>query len=157
MHGEVQFLGVARNQGVEPRGLAIGFGAEDFGSKEIYDYETDRDNPTIVSARNISPYLCEGSDTSVDSRNKPLFPVPPIGIGNKPIDGGHYLFLPEEKSEFLKSEPKAEKWFRRWLGSDEFLNGWERWCLWLGDCPPNELREMPEAVKRVEAVRAASA
>ena len=134
--------------------VIIGFAAEDLGPKELYDYETDKDNPSVVSPKNISPYLCEGSETIIDSRSKPLFPAPPIGIGNKPIDGGNYLFLPEEKIAFLKIEPKAEKWFRRWLGSDEFLNGWERWCLWLGDCPPNELREMPEAVKRVDAVRA---
>jgi hypothetical protein len=44
-------------------------------------------------------------------------------------------------------------WFRRWLGADEFLNGYERWCLWLGDCPPAELRAMPEAMKRVQAVK----
>lgn len=42
---------------------------------------------------------------------------------------------------------------RRWLGSDEFINGYERWCLWLGDCPPDRLRQMPDALKRVEAVR----
>ena len=51
---------------------------------------------------------------------------------------------------FLKREPQAERWFRRWLGADEFLNGYERWCLWLGDCPPDQLRKMPEAMKRVE-------
>jgi hypothetical protein len=79
--------------------------------------------------------------------------VPGIGIGNKPIDGGHYLFTDDEKTEFLRREPQAEKWFRRWLGADEFINGYQRWCLWLGDCPPNELRQMPEAMKRVEAVR----
>lgn len=50
-------------------------------------------------------------------------------------------------------EPRSAKWFRRWLGSDEFINGYERWCLWLGDCPPAELRAMPEAMKRVKAVQ----
>jgi len=79
--------------------------------------------------------------------------VPEIGIGNKPIDGGNYLFTPEEKAKFLSHEPKAAKWFRRWIGADEFINNYERWCLWLGDCPPDELRRMPEAMKRVEAVR----
>lgn len=87
------------------------------------------------------------------NRSKPLCDVPEIGIGNKPIDGGHYLFSAEERDEFIAKEPAAAKWFRRWLGADEFLNGWERWCLWLGDCPPNELRAMPEALKRVTAVQ----
>jgi len=69
------------------------------------------------------------------------------------IRGGHYLFTPEEKAEFLSHEHKAAKWFRRWIGADEFINNYERWCLWLGDCPPDELRRMPEVMKRVEAVR----
>ena len=55
-------------------------------------------------------------------RDHPLCNVPEIGIGNKPIDGGNYLFTTEEKAEFLKKEPKADQWFRRWIGSDEFIN-----------------------------------
>ena len=86
-------------------------------------------------------------------RSTPICNVPEIGIGNKPIDDGNYLFTTEEKEAFLKVEPNAEKYFRRWLGAEEFLNGYERWCLWLGDCPPNELRQMPEAMARVEAVK----
>ncbi|MGF7218824.1 hypothetical protein GGR92_005003 [Spirosoma lacussanchae] len=101
----------------------------------------------------INPYLVEGRNTVVVSRQKPLCQVPQIGIGNKPIDGGHYLFTTDEKQAFIAQEPRSEKWFRRWLGSDEFINGYERWCLWLGDCPPAELRLMPEALKRVQAVK----
>lgn len=88
-------------------------------------------------------------------RRTPICDVPDIGIGNKPIDDGNYLFSTEEKKEFLKLEPGAEKWFRRWLGAEEFLNGFERWCLWLGDCPPAELRSMPYSMKRVQAVKIA--
>jgi hypothetical protein len=54
---------------------------------------------------------------------------------------------------FLEKEPQAAPYFRRWIGSDEFINGWERWCLWLGECPPYVLRQMPEAMKRIQAVR----
>ena len=86
-------------------------------------------------------------------RSRPICEAPEIGIGNKPIDDGNYLFTPQEKAEFVAREPRSAKWFRRWLGADEFINAYERWCLWLGDCPPDELRRMPEAMKRVEAVR----
>jgi len=79
--------------------------------------------------------------------------VPEIGIGNKPIDDGNYLFTPAEKDAFVALEPHAARYFRRWLGADEFINGYERWCLWRGDCSPSELRRMPEAMKRVDAVR----
>jgi len=143
----------------EARGMAavhcviIGFGAFDAEKKTIYEYENIRGEPHAVVVRNINPYLVDAPDVVLVNRQHPICAVPEIGIGNKPIDGGHYLFTPEEKAEFLMHEPKAAKWFRRWIGADEFINGYERWCLWLGDCPPDELRRMPEAMKRVEAVR----
>lgn len=59
----------------------------------------------------------------------------------------------EEKEAFVKKEPASEKWFKLWYGSDEFINRRPRYCLWLGECPPNELRHMPECLKRVEEVR----
>lgn len=87
-------------------------------------------------------------------RDRPLCAGPEIRIGNKPIDDGQYLFTPEERDDFIAREPGAATWFRRWIGADGFLNGYERPCLWLGDCPSAELRTMPEAKQRVEAVRA---
>src|SRR5690606_9921483 len=98
--------------------------------------------------------LVDAPDVLLQTRSQPICKVPAIGIGNKPIDGGHYLFTTDERDAFIAKEPASSKWFRRWLGSAEFINGWERWCLWLGDCPPTELRAMPETMKRVEAVRA---
>ena len=133
--------------------VIIGFGHSNPPNKRIYDYELGQSEPTITLARNISPYLIDGSDTAVTSRFTPLCDVPEIGIGNKPIDDGNYLFTPEGKEAFLASEPESKEYFRRWLGSEEFINGQERWCLWLGDCPAADLRAMPEALKRVEAVR----
>ena len=103
--------------------------------------------------KNINAYLLDADNVFVESRSKPLCDVPEIGIGNKPIDGGNYLFTKEEMEEFLKVEPAAEKWFKTWYGSQEFINRCPRYCLWLGNCPPNELRKMPECLKRVEAVR----
>jgi hypothetical protein len=73
--------------------------------------------------------------------------------GNKPVDGGHLLLSSEEKAELLDKNPLAEKWIRPLLGAEEFLNGKERWCLWLAGISPNELRALPEVLKRVEAVR----
>ena len=103
--------------------------------------------------QNINGYLLDAGNVFVESRSKPLCDVPEIGIGNKPIDGGNYLFTKDEMDEFLKIEPAAGKWFKPWYGSQEFINRCPRYCLWLGDCPPNELRKMPECLKRVEAVR----
>ncbi|MDR1872235.1 MAG: class I SAM-dependent DNA methyltransferase [Deltaproteobacteria bacterium] len=101
----------------------------------------------------FNQYLLDAPAVFIESRQKPICDVPEIGIGNKPIDGGNYLFTTEEKDEFIRQEPEAEKWFKPWMGADEFLNGYTRYCLWLGDCPPNELRKMPEVLKRVSNVR----
>jgi hypothetical protein len=133
--------------------VIIGFALHDAQEKWIFDYETPQSEPHAVKAANINPYLVDGPDVVLTNRERPLCAAPEIGIGNKPIDGGHYLFTVEKKAAFLEGEPRVERWFRRWLGADEFLNGYERWCLWLGNCPPEELRKMPEALRRVEAVR----
>ena len=104
-------------------------------------------------AGNINGYLLDAENIFVESRNKPLCNVPEIGIGSQPIDNGNYLFTKEEMESFLKIEPTAEKWFKPWYGSDEFINHKLRYCLWLGNCPPNELRKMPNCIKRMDAVR----
>lgn len=89
----------------------------------------------------------------MESRNKPICDIPKIGIGNKPIDGGFYLFTEEEKNEFIMKEPQAKQYFKKWVGSKEFINRYFRYCLWLGDCSPKEIKSMPECVKRVESVK----
>ncbi len=133
--------------------VIIGFSQFSRKKKFIYDYETPKSEPRKISAQNINPYLVDGPSVTLPNRSKPICDIPSLGIGNKPIDGGNYLFLPHEKEYFLIKEPHAEKYFRRWVGAQEFLNSNERWCLWLGDCPPNDLRKMPEALKRVDLVK----
>src|SRR5690606_30513461 len=112
--------------------VIVGFSAIDTNKKTIFEYETVTSDPHKLETKNINPYLVDGPDTVIMSRSKPISEIPEIGIGNKPIDGGYYLFTAEEKEEFLKTEPAAAPYFRRWIGSDEFLNGYERWCLWMG-------------------------
>ena len=118
------------------------------GKKFIIDEKGERH-----TAKNINGYLLDAPDIFVESRQKPLCCVPEIGIGNKPIDGGNYLFTEDEKDAFVKKEPRAEKYFKKWLGSDEFINRYNRWCLWLGDANPAELVKIPLVMERVKAVR----
>lgn len=128
--------------------VIIGFSSAPFHKAKVI-YSAER--PLIVE--NINAYLVAADNVFVESRTTPLCDIPKIGIGNKPIDGGFYLFTEEEKNAFIKKEPQAEKWFRPWIGAHEFINRYFRYCLWLGECPPNELRKMPECLKRVQAVR----
>jgi len=133
--------------------VIVGFALHDAPRKAIFEYADIQGEPHAIAARHINAYLVDASNVVVVNHSRPICDVPSIGIGSQPIDDGNYLFTAEEKAAFLSKEPKAANFFHRWLGSVEFLNGYERWCLWLGDCPPHELRQMPEALKRVEAVR----
>lgn len=128
--------------------VIIGFSTAS-SRKEKVLYSGDR----AQVVQNINGYLLDAENVFVESRKKPLCNVPEIGIGNKPIDGGNYLFTKEEMEDFIKKEPQSKPYFKPWYGSHEFINRSPRYCLWLGDCPPNELRKMPECLKRVEAVR----
>ncbi len=127
--------------------IIVGFSYEDKKGKVLFD------NGEVIHASHINAYLIDGPDVFVGSRSKPLCNVPEIGIGNKPIDGGNYLFEHEEMEEFIKLEPKSEPFFRPWYGAVEFIHQKPRYCLWLGDCSPAQLRSMPHCLKRVEAVR----
>ncbi len=134
--------------------VIIGFGLEDRPGKLIYEYEDIKGEPLAVPAANINPYLVDAPDLVLPRRSKPIGSVPEMKTGNKPIDDGNYLFTTAERDAFIAREPASAKWFRRWLGGEEFINAIDRWCLWLGDCSPAELRAMPEAMKRVQAVKA---
>ena len=127
--------------------VIVGFSFDDSSDKKIYDAEK------IIEAKNINAYLVDASDVFVESRQHPLCDVPEIGIGNQPIDGGFYLFKEDRMKEFIAKEPNSEKFFHKWYGADEFINRRPRYCLYLGNCPPEELRKMPECLKRVEAVK----
>lgn len=109
-------------------------------------------NFQVKPVKNINSYLLEASNVFIESRNKPLFDVPKIGIGNKPIDGGFYLFSKDEMNIFIKKEPLSKNYFHRWYGAKEFLRDNPRYCLYLGNCSPVELSKMPECLKRVKAV-----
>ncbi|MFO0881933.1 MAG: DNA methyltransferase [Candidatus Saccharimonadales bacterium] len=134
--------------------VIIGFSWQNHAKvKRIFDYPDLIGDPIELSAKNINAYLIDAPNIFIDSRTKPICDAPLIGIGNKPIDGGNYLFTKEEKLEFLSKEPDASKYFHRWIGSDEFINNKERWCLWLGDANPAELRSLPHVIARIDAVR----
>jgi len=133
--------------------IIVGLSRTPPSPRRLFDYEALGGEPHEMAAANINPYLVDAANVLVLSRSTPICRVPEMKSGNKPIDNGNFLFTPEERLTFLEAEPLAAPHFRRWLGGEEFLNGIERWFLWLGDCPPTVLRGMPEALKRIEAVR----
>jgi len=128
--------------------IIVGFSNAQVVTDKIIFTDTEQ-----IKAKNINPYLVDAATVFVESRNKPACDIPVIGIGNKPIDNGHYLFTEQERNEFIAKEPASAEYFRSWIGSKELINGYRRYCLWLGECTNDDLERMPEALKRVEAVR----
>ena len=133
--------------------VIIGFSYMPTSSRLIFDGET------VTEAENISPYLINAPSVIVDRINKPICDVPELGIGNMPIDDGNYLFTEEEKEAFLKKEPGAAAYIHPWLDSRGFINNKKKYCLYVGNCRPEEIKKMPAVLDRmakVKAFRAAS-
>lgn len=107
----------------------------------------------IEKVNHINPYLTHHQDVYVWSRTTPLYDVPIFGIGSQPIDGGYYIFNETEKDEFLRKEPKADKYFHPWLGAEELLKGKKRFVLWLGDATEEELDALPLCSERMSLVK----
>lgn len=123
------------------------------GPKTLFHYPTVTGEPEISHPKQLNAYLKDAPEVFVWSRSKPLSDVPSMGIGNKPIDGGNYLFTQEEKDQFLRAEPKSDPFFHRWYGSREFIQGIERWVLWVGEASTAELNRLPLVKERIKAVR----
>ncbi len=114
--------------------------------KEKYIFE--KGHKIMVS--NISPYLIEASNLIVLQSLKPISQLPTILTGNSPYDGGHLLLKKDEVSELLQLSPYNQKFIKRIHGSQDFLNGQERWCLWIKDKDLNEALNIDFIKNRIE-------
>ncbi|MBS7809008.1 DNA methyltransferase [Variovorax sp. PCZ-1] len=135
--------------------VVIGFGYEWGGVKTIYEYANIAGEPIAKLAANISPYLTDTPSVLIGKRGAAICAVPPIVFGSKAVDFGHFTFDEAEASQFIAIEPKAKAFIREFIGSEEFLNSSKRFCLWLKDATPADLRAMPAVLKRVQLVKQA--
>ncbi len=106
------------------------------------------------NVKNISPYLVEGGNFVVSPVSSPLYGSLKMIRGNMPYDGGHLLLSSSEKDNLIEREPRAQKWIKKLLGSQEFINSKERYCLWLAGISEQELASIPAIQERVERVKA---
>ncbi len=133
--------------------VIIGFANFDISNKKLYEYENIKAEPHEILVRNINPYLIEGKDIFIERKNEPICQVSKIIYGNKPTDGGNFLFTDEEKKEFLRQEPNAKKFIKPFISAHEYFSGKKRWCLWLKDIKPDELKSLPLTAEKVKKVR----
>jgi hypothetical protein len=133
--------------------VIVGFGLQDLSHKTIYEYEDIKGTPLAVPAKNINPYLVDAPDMVLPRRSKPICAVPEIRFGNQPIDGGNFILTSQEATQLKSDHPEMIPFIRTYIGADEFINGGERFCLWLTGCPPKLLRDIPFLRSRLDAVR----
>jgi hypothetical protein len=133
--------------------VVIGFAAFDTSEKRIFEYPDSEKTPVAQPAPNISPYLTDAPDVVILRRNEPLCKVPPMVFGTKLVDDGHFVLDDAEREKMLRANPELAPYLRPFTGGEEFLNGWQRWVLWLEDAPPALLRNSLPVRERVEQVR----
>ncbi len=114
-------------------------------------YLFEGNNAKLV--KNINAYLLDAPSIFASSRSTPLCNTKRMLLGNKPADGGNLILSPAEKEEILRKEPGLEKFIRPYCGAFEFINGKERFCLWLTEAKPAELKRSKELSRRLSAVK----
>ncbi len=128
--------------------VIVGFScASNNNKKRLYT------NERLQHVDNINAYLIDAPNIFIESRNNPICNVPKICSGGKPVEGGFLIFTEDERSEFIKKEPKSKKYFRPFIGADDFINNKPRYCLWLLSASPSDLRQMPKVLERIEKVK----
>jgi hypothetical protein len=150
----------------EARGMAhvhvviVGFSPREAPRKTLFLYEDIRGHPHAVPARNINAYLDDAPDVIVRSRSRPMCDVPAMSYGSMMIDKERengdddgLVLSPAHRTAILAETPGLAPFIRRLYGGNEFLNGIERWCLWLVDAPPELVQSSRLVRARLEGVR----
>lgn len=135
------------NQKAAVHCIVVGFSSIDHSPKWIFD----ESHGTEVNQ--INSYLLNAPTVFVESHSAPLCDIPPMNFGNMPRDGGNFIISAEEKNDLITKDSKRSKWIKLYLGAEEFINNKKRYCLWLQEASPAEIRADKFIQGRVEAVR----
>jgi len=142
--------------------VIIGFAAFPAKRKTIFEYEDIQGEPHAFQAGNINPYLADARNVVLVKRTRQVSGGPEISYGSMANDRrkgdqglGNLILDAEARKKLLKESEQLKPFIRPFMGSEEFLNNTQRWCLWLVDAPPSVIRSSPSVLDRVEAVRKA--
>jgi hypothetical protein len=133
--------------------VIVGFSTAKETPCTLFDYDTLKSDPHAIKVKNINAYLIDADDIFLSNKSEPICEVPHMRFGSMPRDGGNLILSDDEYEELIAAEPDAKKWLRRYTGAKEFLNGGMRWCLWLINATPSDLKNLPGVLKRVDATR----
>jgi hypothetical protein len=133
--------------------VIVGFANYDTNNKSIFEYEDIKGEPHEIKAKNINPYLVEGKDITVENRKSPISNVPEIIYGSFALDDGNYTLSEEERNQIISENSNSEKLIRPFIGGRELLHSEKRYCLWLAEAEPIDIKNNSKIKERVEAVR----
>ena len=112
------------------------------------------DGTRAFKAKHINGYLFDAPDVFIQNRGGVLTPgLPKMSKGSQPTDGGNLILSQEEKDELVLKEPISEKWIHRFMMGSDYIRNDYRYCLWLVDANPVELRKCSFVMQRIEKVR----
>lgn len=106
-----------------------------------------------IHAKNINGYLADGGNIFVMSRQRPLSDLPPMIWGSMPNDGGSLLLTESERDQLISSDARAAAYIKRFLGSQEYIGGEERFALWIDDDQVEDAKRIWQIADRLERVR----
>ena len=129
--------------------VIVGFSHKDSAETQKLIFDKEKKTP----AQNINGYLLDAADIFIERQAKPLCDVPEMIFGNKPLENGNLIMTIEEKAEYVKKEPQGEKFLRQFLAAKDFIDRKPRWCFWLVDASPADLKACPRLMKRIAQVR----
>lgn len=130
--------------------VIVGFAMKDWKNKRLFVYDSVDSEPQELSVSQLNPYLIDAPTVFIESRTNPLCKVPKMTKGCQPTDGGHLIIEERDYADFIKKEPEATQFIKRIIGAEEFIKNKTRYCLWLVNCPPNKLSQMPLVLDRVK-------
>lgn len=130
--------------------VIIGFANFDINTKKLYNYNSLNIKATEIDTKNINPYLVSGKDIFIDNRKSPINNVALMNYGSMPIDSGNLILSDEERNVVINTEPITKKLIKQYTGGDEFINNKKRWCIWLVDITPADIKKSKTILNRIK-------
>lgn len=118
----------------------------------IYDFSGADTNAARNEAQHINAYLLDSSVDAISKHSSPIAKIPRLTEGNRPQDGGGLIVNEDEYAEIMRIDPGAGKFIRRMVGAQDLLDGVNRYCYWLVDATPNDLKSDKRIISRLKIV-----
>ena len=108
---------------------------------------------TVKNSANINAYLVPADNVSISPRNSPISNLNEMNFGNMPNDGGHLLLQPSVAEEAIKQSGVNSSYIRPFFGSQEFIRGIDKRCIWIREEDYESARNNPWLRAHFDAVR----